>query len=423
MRRTETVPESMQGEAVLDDAGSLATNHAARTGAGGLGAESIDVAGIETPADSHNKTAETTTKDDERMDDGADTVLGTEAGAGAKIQIPEVDDNQNETAASSEETTTETKEDKSETVKVEENAEKNDGETVVAEMGGTKNVVNQIIKDLKADEKLAELMAEITTLVKENRIKRNFLHQLKAVGQEATEIGVHDADGRTALMCAAARGDFRSVQKLIQDGTDINRKDAKDRTAAMFVSHISHLQNRSQLPTDVTVDFPAEVPDGHVACLRLLVQAKADVNFAFYSKDDYEAMCNTTALILAAQPGCVGCVRLLTEEGVDVNAQDFFGYTALGRGATAQSLPVCRLLLDAGATFSVGTLSTQASPLMEALRDYWLEGLQYFLQAGAAFNPTVVENDSCGTFRGSECTHRNLGWTSPTARAFGWLDG
>ena len=61
--------------------------------------------------------------------------------------------------------------------------------------------------------------------------------------------------------------------------------------------------------------------NGHVDIVRLLLEARADVN-----AKDVEG---TTALMLASGLGYAEVVTLLVQAGADLNAQDSLGRTAL----------------------------------------------------------------------------------------------
>ena len=69
----------------------------------------------------------------------------------------------------------------------------------------------------------------------------------------------------------------------------------------------------------------SESETGGEECVRLLIQAGADVN----KRDSY----NRTPLMLAAKYGFHKCVKLLLKAGADVNMEDMGGLTALGHAA------------------------------------------------------------------------------------------
>ncbi len=86
----------------------------------------------------------------------------------------------------------------------------------------------------ETDDELNEVMA----LLRERNVSKSFLTEMKVILQAGGSVSAYDTEGRTALMCAAAIGDFRSVDKLLHQGADAHAKDHLGRTAAMFVCHI-----------------------------------------------------------------------------------------------------------------------------------------------------------------------------------------
>ena len=80
---------------------------------------------------------------------------------------------------------------------------------------------------------------------------------------------------------------------------------------------------------------------GHLDVVRLLLENGADVNAADIS--------GNTALMRASENGHTDVVRLLLEKGVDVNAVYNHGETALMRASAWGHLDAVRLLLEKGA--------------------------------------------------------------------------
>src|SRR5205814_7283 len=110
-----------------------------------------------------------------------------------------------------------------------------------------------------------------------------------------------------------------AVQRLLEDGANIQAKtDIFGRTA---------------------LDSTAE--NGHLAVVKLLLKAKADVNV----KDKH----GETALYRAAKNGHEAVVKLLLEAKADVNVRDESGRTALYMATENGHEGVVKLLLEAKA--------------------------------------------------------------------------
>ena len=92
-----------------------------------------------------------------------------------------------------------------------------------------------------------------------------------------------------ALMYASKNGHTTCVKLLLEAGADVNLKDRDDSTALMYGA-----------------------TNGYDDCVELLLKAEADVNTK--DRDDM------TALALATSNGHAGCAKLLQEAGASVNS-------------------------------------------------------------------------------------------------------
>ena len=161
-----------------------------------------------------------------------------------------------------------------------------------------------------------------------------------------------DADGRTVLISAAARGELDVVNKLLSHGVDINVKDKNGYTALSHAIDAMHddveeaLLNRPSLNPNCygRNGRPALMAyvwrDNKARVEKLLVQG-ADVNLQDLDGD--------TALHGAAQTGNVEIMGLLLDKKPDVNAKNKVGGTPLMWAAVFGNDEVARMLLANGA--------------------------------------------------------------------------
>ena len=117
----------------------------------------------------------------------------------------------------------------------------------------------------------------------------------------------------------------------------------------------------------------AAASKGHIECIRILLQAGADVNAIGYE--------NYTALILACLHSRDESVQLLIESGADVNLSLDRG-AALHAAVSVGSLKIANILLRAGANVNVVDLDNQTALMVAVMRGN--RGcVKLLLQAGA----------------------------------------
>lgn len=137
-----------------------------------------------------------------------------------------------------------------------------------------------------------------------------------------------DSSPRDEDMIAAARaGDVDQARSLIEQGADVNAKDAREESAYLIAT-----------------------VNGNLELLELTLRNGADVN----AKDSY----NGTGLIRAADAGQVEVVRRLLRAGIDKDHVNELGWTALleavilGDGDRPHT-EIVRVLVDGGVDTSI----------------------------------------------------------------------
>jgi ankyrin repeat protein len=212
--------------------------------------------------------------------------------------------------------------------------------------------------------------------------------RIPALVNEGMDVDARDGQGRTALMEAVSWNKVETAKMLLALGANVNARDNRGRTPLMHGA-------------------------AHLESTRLLLKHGAEVNAVADDKD--------TALLAAAQtqvfPGPgenAGVVKLLLENGADLNARNAYGRTALMNtwffdvtkvlleqgadpndnvgGTTALILhslhgkgELVRLLLDSGAKPNVRN-SEQATALMWACINGHNEIAEMLIKAGAEVN-------------------------------------
>jgi ankyrin repeat protein len=192
-----------------------------------------------------------------------------------------------------------------------------------------------------------------------------------------------------ALMAAAAKGDGRAVQRLLEDGASVGAADEQGVTAliaAAYGNHIAVARLLIEAGADVNRQdqtrqsaYLIATSDGYLDLLRLTLAAGADV----HRTDRY----NGTGLIRAADRGHVEIIRELLKTGIRVDHVNRLGWTALleaiilGDGG-ARHTEVVRLLVASGADINLAD-SNGVSPLAHARRRGFAAMTNLLEQAGA----------------------------------------
>jgi hypothetical protein len=122
-----------------------------------------------------------------------------------------------------------------------------------------------------------------------------------------------DEGGRQALHVALWRGHVACVRMLLQQGADIHARDDHDVSAMMYACVSQNIEAR-------------------VECMQLLIDAKADVNAAIH-------FCYRRHKEL----------KLLLDNGADVNALELWGSTVAMSACSWGILPCLQLLIDSKA--------------------------------------------------------------------------
>ena len=146
-------------------------------------------------------------------------------------------------------------------------------------------------------------------------------------------------DGETALMAASRTGRADAVRLLIEAGGDVNAASYQQETALMWAA-----------------------AEGHVDVVKALLDAKADPNRKARvttieeRKHADHPTGGFTALMFAVRNGHEPVARLLAQRGVDLNATNGDGVTALIVAIVNDRFDLAGTLVDLGANANDGSL-------------------------------------------------------------------
>jgi ankyrin repeat protein len=229
---------------------------------------------------------------------------------------------------------------------------------------------------------------------------------------------------KTALMFAAERGHLKIVEHLILAGVDVNLSDRPGKklgkTPLMYAAEYGYekivgLLLRSGAMVDAqnkrgqTALYYA-VLENKVKCVGILLEFGADPHKKSWDSTSFEAATYSSKEIVAlitnndlsqgstvsnkakeemlrsaSFSGYLGIVRELIPQGVNINAQENGGWTALMYAAAKGNLDIFQVLLAAGADVNLKERSGETALSKAA---YWgyLEIVNLLLSAGAEVN-------------------------------------
>jgi predicted LPLAT superfamily acyltransferase len=152
-----------------------------------------------------------------------------------------------------------------------------------------------------------------------------------------------------------------------------------------------------------TDDIPAlwqAAAKGDTEAVKLLLEEGADVNMKRTSN-------GTTALSMASQNGHTEVVRLLLEKGADVNVKTTENSTALFIAAEKGQIDIVKLLLGKGADVNTKH-TTGATALLQASAQGHAEIVRLLLKKGADVNVKITNTGSTALLLAAEYGHTEV---------------
>jgi uncharacterized protein len=229
--------------------------------------------------------------------------------------------------------------------------------------------------------------------------KRGDLKQVQALLDKSVDVSVKDKSGWTALMHAAFKDHFDIVQLLLDKGAYINEKERDELRLTEDARHrriTDLLQQRGAMPSlevaamlgnaeKVRECLEKGINDevggtalraaskrGHFEVVKVLVAGGVNVN----AKDKE----GETALIEAAYDH-FEIVKTLLASGADVNARTRRGWTALMEAAVNDNFEIVKALLDNGADINAQDIGGDTALNWASYKGSWGVKMVKFLKA------------------------------------------
>lgn len=163
---------------------------------------------------------------------------------------------------------------------------------------------------------------------------------VKLLLEKGADVNAKDNNGETPLLWAASGNRLEVAKLLIENGADVNAKDDDSaRTVLMQVSsRVAVFLGPDRRPAEIATE-------DRVRFVKLLIDNGAEI--------DAKAVGGRTALMEAAFWGLTEVAQVLIDKGADVNAQDYYGRTALMSAGDNGHTEMVKLLVSRGADVNI----------------------------------------------------------------------
>lgn len=211
----------------------------------------------------------------------------------------------------------------------------------------------------------------------------------------SADVNCEDVQGNTPLAIAAANGQGRAVDFLLEKGAKVSARNKAEKTPLMHAAANGHRDISARLIARDKGGVSLRNSDGKTALscaaasakaetVRLLLQEKSPVN----DRDN----AGMTALMHAAKAGDSVSVKLLLEAGGNVDECDANGNTALMHAAAGDKLAAFQALLEAGADHSIKNNSLKTAVELSQTNNFFAGPIEKLLEAFLKKNISAKEN-------------------------------
>jgi ankyrin repeat protein len=236
-------------------------------------------------------------------------------------------------------------------------------------------------------------------------------NSVESLLDQGADLETRNAVGDTVLMQAVLNADKDMVQLLLRRGADVNARGVYDVTVLLRAVH-------DPKKVQLLLSHGARVDTRAMVLAAMAAGSRQTLELLFHHGGNVNAeVGGFTVLMAAAYSGDFEAATWLIEHGADVKARTEAGCTALNGAAISGNAAIVKLLLDRGADPNVryqepDTIGDFQTPAMNAAWHGHAECLKILLEHGADFNvqggPFNRTPLLCAATTGSEETVRLL---------------
>jgi ankyrin repeat protein/serine/threonine protein kinase/Flp pilus assembly protein TadD len=208
------------------------------------------------------------------------------------------------------------------------------------------------------------------------------------------DVNAKDKHGETTLMWAANFGHTETVKVLLSMGADVSAEDTRGWTALTLASEAGHtdivqvlLQKKKTPKSDAEPDSIAMIMaalNGNTEIVKTLLKKGVYIDVRAPQTLDKVSE-GSTPLITSAFRGHIATVKLLIDNGADVNAKSSRGSTALIAAATKGHTEIVSVLLNRGANVNARTEFGTTALIAAAYRGH-TDSVKLLLESGSNVN-------------------------------------
>ena len=171
-------------------------------------------------------------------------------------------------------------------------------------------------------------------------VKKEYFKIVKLLVENRADLDIQDNEGKTALIWASIKENFKIVKLLVENGADLDIQDNEGKTALIWAVKKEYLEEGH-----FEEEYFLKIEKEYLEIVKLLVENGADLDI-----QDNEGK---TALIWAVKKEYFKIVKLLVENRADLDIQDNEGKTALIWASIKENFKIVKLLVENGADLDI----------------------------------------------------------------------